>query len=789
MLDLSPRTLKALRNLTMVLVALLAPILIIATMEALEVASTTSSQFSSRLAIVMFADMILVMIIAVLILLQAIRKLTGSRNSDVQSPILLRLSRLLAVVAVVLATTLAAAAILTFSVGSNTILNVIASETLDDSQAAAETYLKEEADRLQQTVAQMSSRIGDAIKGAGGLGIANLRAVLQEVQGQATQQLTLAYIVDRSCKVEARGIRSYHYDYTRYIGPPKDMLAGLASTGEDATPSECENGSEPIQSGSGLYEIRLSAGDGPRVFRKIGSNVIFAVHGIDDKPELFLVAAVEATEPIVELHDTIRYNNPLATGLVARLTQSLVFNSIIYLGITLVVLIVIIRLGIGFAHRISRPIEEMAGVAKNVEGGNMDVRFKAEGNDEVAMLGQTFNDMVARLKSHTANLIELKESAVRREQTFSSVLSSVTAGVIGLDRDERIVFMNRSAADVLETDPDDYLAISERRISPSFEETVTEFSAMLNDLKRSRQNQIQGPVDLHRQSIHKSLHVRIAKRKDTAGEVEGFVVAFDDVTELVKARNRAAWSEVAQVIAHEIKNPVYPLQSCAQRLEAKEPTASHEELRRIVRDYVGIFQKNVRSLLSIAEEFSSFSKFKDPVLQLGDVREAVAAAVRTEEMRERGISISVEAGEPVMETWFDPELFHLALLNLLKNAGEAIDDLKDGRELPTDFCPEIRVSIADDGDMIEIRVMDNGIGFPDDKEKFLTMFRSTKQGDCRGLGLPNVDRVISGHGGTMVLEHAPVFEGCDHAGAMVTVRIPSRGGLTTQPEDIEDQSS
>ena len=160
-------------------------------------------------------------------------------------------------------------------------------------------------------------------------------------------------------------------------------------------------------------------------------------------------------------------------------------------------------------------------------------------------------------------------------------------------------------------------------------------------------------------------------------------------------------------------------------------------------------------------------------------------------MRERGISITVEAAQPTIEAWFDPELFHLALLNLLKNAGEAIDDLRTRRSLPAGFRPEIRVSIAGLDDMVEIRVMDNGIGFPDDKEKFLTMFRSTKEGDCRGLGLPNVDRVISGHGGTMVLEHAPVLEGCDHAGAMVTIRIPSLGGPgpATHPEDIEDQSS
>jgi two-component system nitrogen regulation sensor histidine kinase NtrY len=297
---------------------------------------------------------------------------------------------------------------------------------------------------------------------------------------------------------------------------------------------------------------------------------------------------------------------------------------------------------------------------------------------------------------------------------------------------------------------------------------VPEFAPLFDRLRDGTGIAVQEEVRLTRKGKQESLLVRMSTRRSDVGNLEGYVVAFDDVTQLVSAQRMAAWGDVARRIAHEIKNPLTPIQLSAERIKRKfsSQVRDHEDLEQ----YTDVIVRQTNDLRRIVDEFSKFARMPEPDRRDCDLGELLKGAVLLQENGQPAVRFVKAIPPDPLPMELDATMIGQALTNLIKNAGEAIETLQE-KGSPEGFVPEIRVSLEIDEAEAIIRIMDNGTGLPPDRARLFEPYVTTREKGT-GLGLPIVKKIVEEHGGTLVLLDAPVFDGNTHAGAMAELRLP-----------------
>jgi two-component system nitrogen regulation sensor histidine kinase NtrY len=438
---------------------------------------------------------------------------------------------------------------------------------------------------------------------------------------------------------------------------------------------------------------------------------------------------------------------------------------LLYLGFALILILAAVWLGLWFAERLAQPVGRLVGAAERVGAGNLDTRVpEADSDDEIALLGRVFNRMTAELKDQRDTLIETNRQTEVRRRLFDSVLSSVTAGVIGLDAEGRIDFVNRAGQRLLDL-PEDAAA--------PLAVLVPEFAALFDRLLAGTLPAVQEEVKLTRRGKLESLLVRMAVRVGEEGQPEGYVVAFDDVTDLVSAQRMAAWGDVARRIAHEIKNPLTPIQLSAERIRRRFAPRLDEEASAALDAYIDVIVRQTGDLRRIVDEFSRFARMPEPERREEDLVRLVRDAVILQESGLPGVRVTADLPDGALPVEVDATMIGQALTNLIKNAGEAIESFQE-KGVPDGYAPEVRVTLAATAQMAEIRISDNGTGLPADRARLFEPYVTTRAKGT-GLGLPIVRKIIEEHGGTLVLTDAEPFGGTDRPGAMAVIRLP-RGG-------------
>ena len=426
-----------------------------------------------------------------------------------------------------------------------------------------------------------------------------------------------------------------------------------------------------------------------------------------------------------------------------------------------------IWLGLWFAERLSRPVGRLTGAAQRVGGGDLDVQVVEEdGDDEIAMLGRYFNQMTRQLKGQREALLDNTRQIERRRRLFDSVLTSVTSGVVGLDADGRVSFVNRSAERLL--------GWHEDRQSVPVGVAVPEFGPLFAMLAGEDREVVQQEVKVVREGRQENLLVRMSTRRRDDDSLEGYVVAFDDVSDLVAAQRMAAWGDVARRIAHEIKNPLTPIQLSAERINRKFGRQLDEENADKLDELTGVIVRQTNDLRRIVDEFSKFARMPEPERAPEDIVDLLRGAVLLQESGQPGVRFDVDLPDATLMADLDATMISQALTNLIKNAGEAIESLQE-RGAPEGHSPMIRVDCAAHGAQALIRIMDNGIGLPEDRARLFEPYVTTRDKGT-GLGLPIVKKIIEEHGGSLALEDAPQFEGQPNAGAMAVIRLPLAAG-------------
>ena len=434
--------------------------------------------------------------------------------------------------------------------------------------------------------------------------------------------------------------------------------------------------------------------------------------------------------------------------------------ALMYTVIALTVLLSAVWVGLDFANRLVAPIRRLIGAANVVSTGNLHVRVPVRQSEgDLAQLGETFNRMTQELRSQRDDIMRARDLIDSRRRFTEAVLAGASAGVIGIDGNGCVSILNRSAEKLIG-----------RTEAEALGRPLTEIFPELADFMAAAQTnaRTQDQVTITRNGRERNLSVRITSEQSAESD-HGYVVTLDDITELVAAQRTSAWADVARRIAHEIKNPLTPIQLSAERIRRKYGKLIGED-RSVFDQCTDTIVRQVDDIRRMVDEFSRFARMPKPVIAAEDVADTVRQAVFLMRVGHSEIDIDADIAEDPMPARFDRRLISQALTNLIKNASEAIAVVPPA-ELGKGL---IRVFTAREGDDIIIDVVDNGVGLPkENRSRLLEPYVTTREKGT-GLGLAIVGRIIEDHGGSIELrDAADKIPG--QRGAWVRVRFAAAG--------------
>lgn len=442
-------------------------------------------------------------------------------------------------------------------------------------------------------------------------------------------------------------------------------------------------------------------------------------------------------------------------------TLQLRFNMLL-VAVSLLLVGIAIWFGLRFADRQVEPLTDLVGAARKVGQGNFALRLEGRtGADEIGLLNRAFNRMTAQLEKQTQALVSANRQIDDRRAFTEAVLESVTAGVVSVDANAQVRLMNSSAQALLA-----HGDVPAPLIGQPLESLAPELARILAEGKERA-------VITHAKGTELlTLAVKVAPGTDA-----GHVITFEDITRQLLDQRQAAWSDVARRIAHEIKNPLTPIQLATERLKRRYRKQVGEEDRELFDDLTNTIVRQVGDLRTMVDEFSSFARLPKPVFRDEDALDLVRQSVFLQEVAHSGIAFSVASSALIdREVRCDRHQFGQAMTNVLKNAVEAVE--ARAAEAKGAYAGEIAVTLRDGGrdatGAIIITIEDNGIGLPANPERLTQPYVTTREKGT-GLGLAIVNKIVDEHGGDMS------FSSTSSGGTCVTLRFardpkPLEGG-------------
>lgn len=423
------------------------------------------------------------------------------------------------------------------------------------------------------------------------------------------------------------------------------------------------------------------------------------------------------------------------------------FN-LMLISVAVALLLAAIMLGLWFATRLTAPIAHLVSAAEQVRQGNLTTRVPLKGSmDEIGTLARAFNRMTSQLQNQRQKLIFTNEELDQRRAFIEAVLEGVSAGVVGLTPNGVVDAVNRSAMDLLGIqNSKDIMAMPLGDVAPKLDEVR---KVLLDTAQKS----IDAQVEINISDTLRTLDVRISVEGEGA-DVTGYVLTFDDMTEQLSYQRRAAWADVARRIAHEIKNPLTPIQLSAERLKRKylkEITSDPVTFERCTDTII----RQVGDLRNMVDEFSSFARMPAPAFRYDDLKDVIRQAAFLHEVGSPEVDFQISLPNGPVEVPCDRRLIAQAITNILKNALESIEARKKATEESEDqqsaWRGWIGISLDDDGDTLDFTVRDNGRGLPVAERLKLMEPYVTTRAKGTGLGLAIVKKIVEDHGADISL--------------------------------------
>jgi two-component system nitrogen regulation sensor histidine kinase NtrY len=677
----------------------------------------------------MMADFAALLMLIIVLVGRVTRVVLEHRRGAAGARLHVRLVLLFGGVAAVPAILVAVFAIVFFNFGVQAWFNQRVQTALDESNQVAQGYLAEHNNDIRLDALAMAGDLSQ--NGSVFFGDPNEFANYLEVQ------------------VAERGLTE-----AEIFGPQSGLVAsaglfgGIAATMPDAR-----------------LQAQAQAGQIP-VIAPPGSTVEQAVIKLDITPPLMLMIEKPIDPAIL---DHVRRTQQ-AVAEYQRLSRNRagleVSFALVIAILTLLVLSALVGFGLVIANQIAKPIGHLIRAAEDVRAGDLSVRVpERDTGDEMAGLSRAFNRMTAQLGAQRAELLDVNGQLDERRRFTETVLAGVSAGVIGLDRKGRIGLPNRAASELLRIDLD-------AQTGRSLAEIVPEFQPLMAVVMANPERPATAEIE-HGPAMHKRvLLVRIGAEMKT-GVVVGFIVTFDDVTELLAAQRKAAWADVARRIAHEIKNPLTPIQLSAERLKrrfAKEITSDPESFTQCADTIV----RHVGDIGRMVDEFSTFARMPSPVMRPESLERLAREAMVLQRVAHPQIEWAVDIRQDLRAVC-DRRLIGQALTNLLTNAADAVA-MREGAK-------HVTLRLQADGANAVFSVIDDGIGLPETDRARLTEPYVTHKPKGTGLGLAIVRKIMEDHEGQLEL-----LEGPNGVGAEVRLILPASPAApdAAKAEDIKE---
>ena len=688
------------------------------------------SNLSNVLRFILLIDGIYLLVVIAIVGYSVMRMFAARRAKSAGSRLHMRLSRVFAIVALIPTVLVAVFAVVTLSIGvegwfSKNVQNVVSS-----SLSAANAYKNEQSNDLKVDLKFMAIRLNEYKDTNSFVSDSDLRLQLISYQNLIQRGLKEAYIIDENANLRSRGELSYLFGYEE----PNQEAMDSAKTGDLFIIEDWPNNEF-----RGLIKLESFADKYLYISRVVDGNIL----NLLDKT----------------MESAITYNT-----MEAQREKILWSYGLLYFGFATFVILSSILLGMLFAERLSRPVGRLAGAAQRLGAGDFDVQvIEEKGDDEIAMLSRVFNHMTKQVKRQRDDLITANDYTERRRRLFDSVLSGVTAGVIGLSSDGNVGFINLAAEKLLNLN-------AENHEGKSIKLAVPEFVDLFLLIQKNENKTQQQEIKLTRAGATEILLVRVSARISEDLLVEGYVITFDDVTDLVSAQRLAAWGDVARRIAHEIKNPLTPIQLSAERLKRKySPMVGAEEDN--LSQYCDVIIRQTNDLRRIVDEFSKFARMPEPIKRSVNITKLLKDVILLFEISSPTIKIKLKNPHGDINVNVDETMINQAFTNLIKNAGEAIES-KAKLNSTNKFDPEIRIFIKKDVNNLEIIIEDNGIGLPTQERSRLFEPYVTNRENGTGLGLSIVKKIIEEHNGSLELLDASPFSNNEDFGAKMRIIFP-----------------
>ncbi|MEN3950593.1 PAS domain-containing sensor histidine kinase [Iodidimonas sp. SYSU 1G8] len=674
--------------------------------------SGTLAMDSNGAIALIFGNLAVVVVLAMLIMRRMVRLWVARRSGAAGSRLHVRLVTLLSLVAIIPTIIVAMFSALYFNLGFQNWFSDQVRGAVHNSVRIAEDYMEEHKKSISRDLLEMSAML-------------NTRAdeyrfepdrLIEEMENQARGRgFSEAIILSRNGTIVAKYNGLFGDTMARTSGIPRRAMA------------EAE---------AGAVATMTNAND----------DYMGALIKLSGYLDRYLYVGRNVDQRVVEQLEKTKHHAAEYEQLEQQRASLQTKINIMFVVLALLMLMIAVFVGIWFASRLIAPISDLVRASERIRGGDLGVRVhEGEGDDEITVLSRTFNRMTNQLQSQRNELIDANIQLDQRRRFTEAVLEGVLVGVIGLNARGEVDLSNRAGLSMLEETES---AFKGTRLV----DTVPELTELLSEAEDNPDQFVQQQINILREGRPKNLLVRISSER-VGGEIAGFVVTFDDITELVAAQRTAAWADVARRIAHEIKNPLTPIQLSAERLKRK--------YRKEIQTDPDVFThctdtiiRQVGDIRRMVDEFSGFARMPAPTFREENIAEIARQTLLFLEVSWPDIDFVWHGGDQAIMLNCDGRQVAQALTNIIKNAAESIQGRKcaEGESLPRGH---IDLKLTEDAASTVICVEDNGLGLPREHRARLTEPYVTTREKGTGLGLAIVKKIMSDHGGELLLDDRP----------------------------------
>jgi two-component system nitrogen regulation sensor histidine kinase NtrY len=686
-------------------------------------------------AIIWGANGLLVLVVIALVATEATLLVRARIRREAGAGLQFRMVAMFAIVAVAPAALVAVVAMISLNQGLDQWFSERTRTMVEASRLVARSYMLEHAQVLRDDIIWVATELEQA------------RGTF-ETDKEKYQRILTALAVTRSLP------------FTSLISEDGDTLM-RAQINVQGTPPQIPEG---LTSGVDVGQ--------PTLINPGSTNLVGAVVKLRGYDDTYLFVARPVDQEVLEFmrltdENITEYRDYESNRLVFQITFT-----IMYVGLALVLLLAALWIGIALANRFVDPIRNLMIASSRVSDGDLDVQVPVqEGRGDLRDLSNRFNTMTQQLKSQRVALLEASETNEKRRQFTEAVVEGVSAGIVGLDAFGAVTLVNARAAEMIGSDE---ITLVGEQIG----DVIPALAPIIDRAKSARRGQTRDQIEIGSGPDYRTYQVQVT-REGTIAESKGYVVTLDDITDLLSAQRTGAWADVARRIAHEIKNPLTPIQLSAERLRRRYASKLADDFD-VFDKCINTIIRQVGDIGRMVDEFSSFARMPEAKLETGDLSDAVRQAVFLESVRLPEVEVTVDLPEQPIVALFDNRLLGQVLTNLIKNAVEAIE----GAGLEAIADPTIIVSARIEGDRARVSISDNGKGWPkENRNRLLEPYITTREKGT-GLGLAIVAKIIEQHGGKVELIDAePDKNG--RVGACFTFTLPLRAADSDDVETTE----